>query len=769
MTRRIPLAPIEGWLTLGLVTLLCLTMAWSIDDVALVLGNGGFTDFLAPMAIAGVLVGFIGAKVGWGRWLTYLIGAAFAALIVPLVVGLQLPMLPGATIYDAYQATATSLYQAVYELIVLDLSLTNEYGHYMLVLGLLVWATSMFASYAAFGHRRPLNAIVIVGLVLLINMALTNEDQLRYLVIYTLSALFLLVRFHVLDEQTEWLRRRIGDPASISGIYLRGGAIFIAVAVFGSLLLTNVARSAPLAGSWNGLSSGLIELSRSLQRFLPSGGNTRPIGNDFDPNGSSIRGNWNPNNDLVATIKTKVEDRTHYYWRATTFDEFNLNGWVTSEPERTEREAAEPLVDGTAEAADPRVSRMVEFTVTPASGSSSILLSPLVPTSVDQPTNVTLDGTDGYFGAIERRNDSPYTVTAQIRNEGNDPGEISVAALEAAGTDYPAEIERLYGADAVPDDAIPEGGMAEQLLAQLVDEAGPSADNPYDFAEYLRKRFTQSPSTGGLFTYVTDVNNLMEASCKGISKVECFATYRQGFCQYYATTMAIFLRDQGIPARIVEGYLPGDRSAQGVEVITGVSRHQWVEVYFPGYGWVMFDPTGGGVSRQTALPPGVPGMSPLPAPSFGVVPTRPDDTDFEPDDAGAGTTTRPGGPAGPLIAITILLAVIVGGLAFLAWQRGPRDGTTADHAYRTVTRLAARFGFGPRPNQTVYEYSGSLGEVLPIVRPELETVAQAKVETVYGRGVLSDERLQGLRAAERRLRLNLLRLAFRRGERRRRR
>ena len=88
--------------------------------------------------------------------------------------------------------------------------------------------------------------------------------------------------------------------------------------------------------------------------------------------------------------------------------------------------------------------------------------------------------------------------------------------------------------------------------------------------------------------------------------------------------------------------------------------------------------------------------------------------------------------------MTVLLLVIVGGLAFVAWQRGPRGGTTADDAYGTVTRLASRFGFGPRPTQTVYEYAGTLGEVLPTARPELETVARAKVETAYGQGILGD-------------------------------
>jgi hypothetical protein len=122
-----------------------------------------------------------------------------------------------------------------------------------------------------------------------------------------------------------------------------------------------------------------------------------------------------------------------------------------------------------------------------------------------------------------------------------------------------------------------------------------------------------------------------------------------------------------------------------------------------------------------------------------------------------------------MIAVAVLLLLVVGGIAFAIWQRGPRGETSADRAYGTVSRLAARFGFAPRPTETVYEYAGALGEVLPTAKPELETVARAKVETAYGRQILGEDRLASLRAAQRRLRLVLLRLAFRRKDRRRRR
>ena len=82
-----------------------------------------------------------------------------------------------------------------------------------------------------------------------------------------------------------------------------------------------------------------------------------------------------------------------------------------------------------------------------------------------------------------------------------------------------------------------------------------------------------------------------------------------------------------------------------------------------------------------------------------------------------------------------------------------------------MTRLASRLGYGPRPTQTVYEYAGALGDVLPDAKPALELVARAKVESAYGRAVFDSSRLVALREAERRLRVSLLRLLFRRGRR----
>ena len=234
--------------------------------------------------------------------------------------------------------------------------------------------------------------------------------------------------------------------------------------------------------------------------------------------------------------------------------------------------------------------------------------------------------------------------------------------------------------------------------------------------------------------------------------------------------MVMLLRLDGVPARFAEGFLPGQRDRSGVEQILKSNSHAWVEVYFPGFGWQPFDPTGGGVGQDVPLPPGPRVSAPPATPRASLGPDDPGELrrSIRPSaGAGAGTTGGGGGPgSGPFIVIGLLLAIVVGGLAFLAWQRGPRTTSEPEIVWRSIVRLAGRFGFAPRPSQTVFEYSTALGEVLPNARPDLQTVARAKVEVAYGRGQLGDDRLRSLRDAQRRLRVALLGLVFRRRERR---
>ena len=77
---------------------------------------------------------------------------------------------------------------------------------------------------------------------------------------------------------------------------------------------------------------------------------------------------------------------------------------------------------------------------------------------------------------------------------------------------------------------------------------------------------------------------------------------RAGHCEYFSTAMTVLLRTQGIPAREVNGFLGGTWSPFGAYLaVTQNEAHAWVEVWFPTFGWVPFDPTPAGPGDGTAL------------------------------------------------------------------------------------------------------------------------------------------------------------------------
>ena len=761
---RLPAAPQEGWLALVLVAVMAFMMQAAVDDTGWVLGESNLTNFLWVATLGGVAAGFLGSKVGWNRWVANGLGAAFAALIVPILVGQVLA--PGQSLAVQYVAVHDAVNGAWRDLIILQLQRTVQTGHHLLVLGLLCWGTAQFASSAVFRHHRPLSAVVVMGAVLVANMSATLHEQLFFLVLFTLASLLLLTRLHALDEEATWARRRIGDPSAVGSIYLRGGAVFIALAVLGSLTLTATATSKPLAGAWEDLKPWLLDVSASIQRFLPTLEDSRGIGGIRFGSQATILGSWTTDGGLAMTVERIPGDNFHYYWRSVAYDHYIDTGWDWADGQgsnRIPRAADEEVLHGTSDQVAPPGTKDVKFRFTPYDLGGSYAMSPLAPLSIDRDSTLEATKDEAFFEALEISSHDPYTVTARVPLIGDKGGGITENKLRAAGENYPPELKSRYTqltAGAV-------GPEAQQVLddVKLKLKARGITENPYDLAvalvaELQSDRFTYDPK-------VLDIH----AQCGDISVSECFATYKEGYCQHYATLMAVLLRKEGIPARFVQGFLPGSLDERtGIEQVPNSAAHAWVEVFFPGTGWYSFDPTGGGVADSSPLPSGR-AVASAPPSKFASLANNPFNDEDQPSRGRGGVTpTTTGGNIGPggfiLIGIVVLVAVLL--TAFLVWRRGPRGPMTPEGAWTGIGRLAGRFGFGPRPTQTAYEYATALGEVLPAIRPQLETVATAKVEVAYGGRVLGEDRMQAIRDSYAKLRVSLLRLLFRRKERRRR-
>jgi transglutaminase-like putative cysteine protease len=180
-----------------------------------------------------------------------------------------------------------------------------------------------------------------------------------------------------------------------------------------------------------------------------------------------------------------------------------------------------------------------------------------------------------YFLLVDKTGSvlNPERVGAKLRYEATSviPA-IPPAQLRAAGEVYPPSIRKSYLQLPPLDPRI--AALAVQVTAH--------APTPYDKAMNLERYFHTN------FGYTLDLSGP-----PGKDPLSNFLFVRRaGHCEYFATAMTVMLRTLGIPSRLVNGFLTGEYNDVGSDYIVRASdAHSWVEAYFPGYGWITFDPT----------------------------------------------------------------------------------------------------------------------------------------------------------------------------------
>jgi transglutaminase-like putative cysteine protease len=128
---------------------------------------------------------------------------------------------------------------------------------------------------------------------------------------------------------------------------------------------------------------------------------------------------------------------------------------------------------------------------------------------------------------------------------------------------------------------------------QIAQEWTADTASAYDKVFAIQRHFH---SNG--FTYSTDVD-----VAEGADALLTFLTRtKTGFCQQYATAMAVLVRTLGLPARIAVGYQVGTLQDDGTYLVQSTDAHAWVEVFFEGYGWLPFEPTPGRGTYPNAQP-----------------------------------------------------------------------------------------------------------------------------------------------------------------------
>jgi transglutaminase-like putative cysteine protease len=276
------------------------------------------------------------------------------------------------------------------------------------------------------------------------------------------------------------------------------------------------------------------------------------------------------------------------------------------------------------------------------------------------------------------------------------------------------------------------------VVAARAEEVTAGADNAFDRAVALQRWFRQD----GGFEYSLD-----QRAGSGMETIEDFLTDdRVGYCEQFATAMAMMARSLGIPARVSIGFLSGQPGRLGNSwVFRGTDMHAWPELYFAGIGWVGFEPTPGG-SGYTPPTFAEGEEEELQGPSSSLAPTAAPTT---------APTAAPGRETGPAAqdgtgdsSSRTMLMVVVGAILLLLLatpavvraerrrRRMPRGAAapTVENAWAEVRDTATDLGLGwtdgASPRATVAPLRARLRDD-PDVREALDALVGAVERSRY--------------------------------------
>jgi len=281
-----------------------------------------------------------------------------------------------------------------------------------------------------------------------------------------------------------------------------------------------------------------------------------------------------------------------------------------------------------------------------------------------------------------------------------------------------ADIQDKEAGGSVAQYASPPTGPDAQQLTNIADQVTRSAETPLQEANALERWFQSAKFKYTLKPDLPQSNWLLPF----------LQTVRAGYCVQYAQAFAILARSLGIPARIAIGYTAGNPGPDHTWDVTTADAHAWPELYFPGYGWLRFEPTPGGSNGQGTAEVPVYGPGGGPAgnagsnsdvnphgqslgPGAGGVNLRKQGLNKDVHLAGSGTanTTKPasGGAMGLAIGIPVALFLLIAWPALTRlltrrrrWLTASGDGATAHAAWRELTDDLADYGLGCAPGET---------------------------------------------------------------------
>lgn len=284
---------------------------------------------------------------------------------------------------------------------------------------------------------------------------------------------------------------------------------------------------------------------------------------------TSVRGR--PDDTLVMRVRATAPD----FWRGQTFDVWDGRTWTVGRDEPEPIRGAAPI-DIAVGREDVLVRQSSDFIQTYylEQAQPNLIFGAYAVTQLYFPDNTVFQLPDGTLRAGVGLGDGAiYTVVSK-----RPP--VTESLLRSAGLVTPATDNGLPDEVAAQYLQLPE---VPSRVSSLARDVTASSTTTYDQVQALIAWMEANTS------YTLDIPPLP----RGADAVEQYLFKdKQGFCEQIATALVVMMRSLGVPARLGVGYAAGERNPfTGLFEVKANDAHAWAEIYFPGIGWQIFDPT----------------------------------------------------------------------------------------------------------------------------------------------------------------------------------
>jgi len=436
---------------------------------------------------------------------------------------------------------------------------------------LLFWWIGVFSAQAVLHSRRIWEAILPPSLPLLLIQFYDGYPLERIWVVglYFAVLLLLLGRKNYLQNARLWRKKGIFTGPEPEVDINRSVVAVTLFLVFLAWVLPTPASALPAAARWwRENNQPLRSAQERIEKALAALSSQQPPPVERYGDTIALGSNADQGENLLFRVRAPSENLPRYYWRARVYDTYADGRWLASDIQTRnflpESEESIPVPDAFGETS--------QFEFEWFFAAQATLVTPARPVWVSRasfliyaPANPGLVDINGLRAAPMLSPGERY----QARSLSQNP---TVVELRQAGDEYPQWVLDRYLT--LPEDFSPRiSALALSLTNDL--------EMPYDKAERITRYLRQS------ITYSESV----PVALPGADVMERFLFgWQRGYCTYYASAEVLMLRAVGIPARLAVGYAQGERSA-GLYVVRSKDAHAWPEVYFPGIGWVEFEPT----------------------------------------------------------------------------------------------------------------------------------------------------------------------------------